>query len=151
VQPYIGLPERHRGGHAQPFDVFISKKSEDFPLAKEVFEFLCSRELRVFLSEESLPQMGSADYMKAIDSALEQAKHLVVVGSRVENLLAGWVEAEWRVFVNEKRSGRKTGNVVTVVSGGLTPERLPMSLRYYEVVTLTRDGLDRLARYVDQG
>jgi hypothetical protein len=70
------------------------------------------------------------------------------VGSKADNLLSGWVEAEWRVSINEKRSGRKQGNVVTVLCHGLTPDLLPMSLRYYEAVPLTEEGLARLAQYV---
>ena len=130
------------------YNVFISKKSEDYPYAKRVYDQLLGEGINTFLSEESLPEIGSAEYMKAIDDALEQADHLIVVGSKPEYLLSGWVEAEWRVFINEKRSGRKTGNIISVVTKDLTPEMLPMSLRYYEVVPLTEEGLGRLLKYV---
>jgi hypothetical protein len=144
-EPDRPLPQTDAHTH---YGVFMSKKSEDYPLAKRVYDFLRSKGANVFLSEESLPAVGSAEYMKAIDAALEQAEHLVVVGSKADNLLSGWVEAEWRVFINEKRSGRKQGNVVTVLCHGLTPDLLPMSLRYYEAVPLTEEGLARLAQYV---
>jgi hypothetical protein len=130
------------------YAVFISKKSQDYPFAKRVYNYLLANGIQAFLSEESLPELGSAEYMKAIDEALEHAIHLVVVGSKPEYLLSGWVEAEWRVFINEKRSGQKAGNVVTMVAGDLLPAKLPMSLRYYEVVPLTDDGLERLLYFV---
>lgn len=52
--------------------------------------------------------------MGEIDLALDSARHLVVVTNCVDNVLASWVEAEWRVFINENRSGRKTGNAITL-------------------------------------
>ena len=66
-------------------------------------------------SEELLPNLGSADYMREIDLALDSARHLVVVTNCVDNVLASWVEAEWRGFINENRSGRKTGNAITLI------------------------------------
>ncbi len=116
------------------YEIFISKKSEDFLIAKKVYDFLTEKGYRVFLSEVSLPAIGSSEYMKAIDEALEHAKHLIVIGTKAENLLSGWVEAEWRVFINEKRSGRKSGNIITVVPVDTSINILPMSLRYYEVI-----------------
>ena len=59
-----------------------------------------------------------------------------------------WVEAEWGFFINEKRSGRKSGNLVTVVTEGLLPKELPPSLRYYEVLSLQPDSFEKLLRYV---
>jgi hypothetical protein len=82
----------------------------------------------------SLPKLGNAEYMKAIDEALESSRHMIVLGTSAEHLRSGWVEAEWRVFLNEKRSGRKSGNVVTVITDGMKIAEVPMSLRYYEVV-----------------
>jgi hypothetical protein len=129
------------------FDVFISHKSSDFAIAKQVSDFLKSNHRRVFLSEESLPNIGSADYMKEIDFALEQAHHIVIVASSTENLQSPWVEAEWRLFINEKRAGRKQGNVVSVLSPSLKPGEIPMSLRYYEVIPLEETHLPRLLQY----
>lgn len=103
-----------------------------------------------FLAEISLPQLGSCDYMKEIDKALEAAKHMVVVGTSLENVMSGWVEAEWRLFINEKRSGRKSGNIVTVINGGLTAAQLPMSLRYFEVLDLKTDNLERIGGYLSE-
>lgn len=71
-----------------------------------------------------------------------------MVGSSVENILSGWVEAEWRVFINEKRSGRKLGNILTIIPGTLHPQHLPMSLRYYEVFQLENALSSRLLEYL---
>ena len=86
--------------------------------------------------------------MKQIDSALKHSENMVVVGSSVEHLMSGWVEADWRLFINEMRSKQKSGNLVTVVSGSLEPRELPMGLRYYEVIPLCEEGLSRLLDYI---
>jgi hypothetical protein len=96
----------------------------------------------------SLPRLGSSDYRKQIDRALEQAYHIIVVTSSRENVESPWVEAEWGLFINEKRSGRKNGNIITLLAEGLSPVILPPSLRYYEVLNLNTAGLTRMLDYV---
>jgi hypothetical protein len=142
------VPERNTAAGEQ-YDVFISHSSRDSALARRLYDFVANNGKRAFLSEVSLPALGNADYMKAIDSALEHSKHLVLVGSSIENLTSGWVEAEWRVFINEMRSGRKKGNFVTLVSPTLQPSSLPLSLRYYEVIPMSEDYLPRVLQYVN--
>lgn len=73
---------------------------------------------------------------------------MIVVTSSRENVEASWVEAEWGFFVNEMRSGRKSGNLVTVVAGELRVADLPPSLRCYEVLPLNTESLAKLLRYV---
>src|SRR5581483_625412 len=99
------------------WDVFISKNSKDGPHARKVHDFLTGRGLKVFLSEVSLPESGSADFGEGIEQAMEECRHLVVVASSKEHLESKWVQAEWRMFLNEVRSGRKSGNVLTVLAG----------------------------------
>jgi hypothetical protein len=134
---------------ATQYDAFISHSSRDASLARKIYDFLASKGKKVFLSEVCLPAIGSAEYMKAIDNALEQSKHLILAGTSLENLSSGWVEAEWRVFINEMRSGRKHGNLVTVVPSDLAPGSLPLSLRYYEVIPISEDFCERVLRYVN--
>ncbi len=128
--------------------VFLSHNHKDYNLAKRVHDHVSNLGSESFLSEETLPQLGSCDYMKEIDKALEDAQHMIVVGTSVENIMSGWVEAEWRLFINEKRSGRKTGNIITVIDENLTHGQLPMSLRYYEVVNLDVESLERIGQYL---
>ena len=132
----------------QPIDVFISRKSEDAPLAKPLYDFLKNKGLRVFDSDHSLPELGNADYQRAIDYALESCEHMIVVGSSVENICSSWVDAEWRLFINEKRSGNKKGNILTVVSPEMNFKSLPVSLRYYEVISMESNNYERIYSYV---
>ena len=82
-------------------DVFLSRKSQDAALAKQLYDFLTAKGLRVFDSAYSLPELGNADYQQAIDHALETCTHMIVVGSSAEYICSSWVDAEWRLFINE--------------------------------------------------
>ncbi|MCC6287490.1 MAG: toll/interleukin-1 receptor domain-containing protein [Chitinophagaceae bacterium] len=129
-------------------DIFISFKSADIELAESIYNYLRSNGLSVFLSSETLPQLGSSDYRKAIDKALDECKHMIVVSSKVEYLNSSWVEAEWGFYVGEKRAGRKKGNILTVVTDDIEIKDLPASLRYYQVIFYSKDNLDQIAAYV---
>ena len=133
---------------AQAFDVFLSHSSKDSLRAKELADALTAAGKRVFFSPDSLPALGSADYMKAIDEALEGSRHFILFGTKKENILSSWVEAEWRLFINEMRSGRKSGNFLTAVAGDLSPAELPLSLRYYEVIPAEGNYAERVLQYV---
>jgi hypothetical protein len=128
--------------------VFISVKSEDFPYAQQVYDFLTGQGIDVFFCRESLQTLGRSDYRHEIDHALEETDHMVVVTSRPENVRSEWVEAEWGIFINEKRSGRKKGNLVTMTAGTMQPSDLPPSLRYYEVIPFNDSGMQLLLKYM---
>lgn len=130
------------------YDVFLSRKSQDAHLAKELYDFLTSKGLKVFDSDHSLQEMGNADYSRAIDEALVNTEHLIVVGSSVENISSPWVEAEWRFFLNRKRSGKAKGNLLTVVTNGIKMDELPPSLQNYEVLENKKDRFNHVWAYV---
>lgn len=134
--------------HQPRWNIFISKNSNDENHARQVHEFLTTNGLNAFLSEVSLPQLGLSDFQEAIEQALEECEHLVVVTSSKENLESRWVRAEWRMFLNELRSGRKTGNVLTVLAGNMTITDLPLSLRSFQVERLTELGLQNVYNYL---
>lgn len=133
---------------ASTIDVFISRKSADASLAKELYHFLITKGLTVFDSDETLPKMGNTDYLEAIDNALVSCRHMIVVGSSVENITSRWVKKEWSSFVNEKMSGRKNGNLLSVITSNLTIDNLPLSLRNNQVITFDNANFDRIAAYV---
>lgn len=131
--------------------VFVCAKSDDYEYAERVYRRLTDAGVATFFGRESLPELGSADYRREIDRALDEVDHMIVVTSSVDHVLALWVEAEWGFFISEKRSGRKRGNLVTVVVGGLKAADLPPSLRYYEVIPFAAsDALDKLLSYVKE-
>ena len=119
------------------FDVFISCKSEDYPLAKGVYDFLMYHGLATFLASESLRQTGNTQYLAEIEDALEECKHLVVFCTNPDYVKSRWVMEEWHMFRNEKLSGRKNGNILTIIADDIEIKSLPLGLRGYEVIKLS--------------
>ena len=69
-----------------------------------------------------------------IDDALDSATHMVIVATKPEYIVSAYVKSEWRTFIEEKRSGRKMGNIVTLIE--FTISELPISLRHFQSFNL---------------
>lgn len=112
------------------YDVFISCKSEDYPFAREVYQYLKRQNYNVFFADTELRKNGDSEYGKIIDKALCSATHMIVISTKPEYICSSYVENEWRVFLEEKRSGRKKGNITTIVNFPI--EFLPIGLRHFQ-------------------
>lgn len=145
-EPSARLPAN--GGQGTSFDVFLSHCSKDAAPAQRLADALGRSGKKVFFSPITLMRLGSTNFMKVIDEALEGSKHFIVFASCVENLRSGWVEAEWRTFINEVRSGRKTGNFLTVLNSQLSFDSLPIAIRQYEVIFADKPYLERVLSYL---
>lgn len=132
----------------QKLDVFISRKSADAPFAKKIYDYLTAQGLSVFESDQSLKELGNADYIKAIDEALVSTTHMIVVGSSANNIKSSWVEAEWLFFLNRKRSGKTSGNLFTVATNSLKLEDVPPNLANYEVIPYNEKNFPIIYNYV---
>lgn len=117
------------------YDIFISYKSEDVLLARRIAQYLKENGKKVFFSEESLPELGKSEYTKAIDDALDNAKHLLVVATDLEYLSTGWIEHEWGFFCFEKIERRKNGEIVLVLDDtiSMNKDEFPASLRHFHI------------------
>jgi len=118
------------------FDIFISHKSEDYKIAKKVYDVLCKKGRKIFLSEITLPAVANTDYTAEISDALDHTKHLIVIADNINKISSGWVKYEWNAFLNEKLSGRKDGNVLTVITDNININELPLGLRQFEVINI---------------
>lgn len=116
------------------YDVFISHKSTCFKSVKTIYDFLKDKGLSVFLSEITLPAISNADYIDEINKALDHSKNMVVFANSATDISCGWIKYEWSSFINEKLSGRKEGNIITVFDSSVSINELPYSLRNFEVV-----------------
>lgn len=58
------------------YDVFISSKSEDYHFVEEVYNFLKTNGLSVFIASEELKKIGEAQYANAIDEVLDDSKRM---------------------------------------------------------------------------
>ena len=117
------------------YDVFISSKSEDYPIAREICRFLESKGYVVFFAEKSIPFGADSLFKKTIDSALDSAMNMIVVCSNPEFLKDGWVYYEWNTFSVEILSGRKSkSNILTIIDISLSVNKLPIGLRSYQAL-----------------
>ena len=98
------------------YDVFISFKNEDSDLAGRIYEYCHKRIKQPFWSKKSLPRLSKSEYSKAIDMALENSKHFIVVLSDLKYLNAEWIKYEMDVFNNEIKEGRKKGSNFVIVA-----------------------------------
>jgi len=116
------------------YDVFISYKNEDKNIATGLFNFLQKNRLSIFLDNRSI---NEADYAKMIDEAIENSKNLIVIISQLEYLTSGWVKYEWQTFNKEILSGRKDGQLFTIIDDDIDIGKLPLTLRNLQVFTLS--------------
>lgn len=136
------------------YDVFISfKKSTpskgltpEAIVAGKVYKLLRERKIRVFYSEESLAECGAGQFTRTIEKALDDAKVFILIGSCRENVESQWVEAEWDSFLNDIRSGHKTGELFILNCGGMKPSDLPLFLRRQQM--FKESEVERLVQFV---
>lgn len=126
-------PGLARAGEAAPerYQVFVSFASEDRAFAREAYTALRERfGETIFFSDVSLDY---GPFGEQIDRALEQARALVLVGTRPEHLRKRWVQYEWGSFHNDVLSARKpeSSSLVAFVDG-LRIDQLPRPFRYYQ-------------------
>ena len=118
------------------YDVFISSKSEDYPIAERVYDFLVANGLSVFLASKELEKIGKDDYSEAIDDALNVTHHMIVVASSIEHITSEWVKYEWRTFCDDLKSGYREGKLFTILDDKLEKKQLPSSIRHKEAFTI---------------
>ena len=117
------------------YDVFISCKSEDYNIGRQVYEFLVNYRdlnLNVFMADKELRKQGNADYGTIIDDALDSSTALIIVSSNADYLkkeTSSYVYEEWHTFVEEIRSGRKKGNIITIFTNEVCLDDVPIALR----------------------
>lgn len=116
------------------YDVFISCKSEDYNIGRQVYEFLTNYRglnISVFMADRELRKRGNADYGTVIDEALDSSTHLIIVASNADYLkeTSTYVYEEWHTFVEEIRSGRKKGNILTIFTDDVDLKDVPIALR----------------------
>lgn len=101
----------------QKYDVFISCKSEDYPLAEKVYDFLVDKGMSVFLASKELRIHGESEYRNVIEKAIFNCSHLIIVASQAEYIESKWVKYEWDLFLDCKLAGKKDGNLITILKG----------------------------------
>jgi len=147
-----------RRSRIMAYDVFISFKNtnergvptQDAKLANEVYNFLRSKGLRVFISTVTLESLGVSNYKKAIDEALDAASIVVAVGTSTENLDSEWVRYEWDGFYNDILTGVKPGGKLFTYVAGMRPAQLPRTLRQTQTFIHSSESLEQLHGFIDR-
>ena len=90
------------------YQVFISYKhtsidgsgiTRDYDLAKDLHETLLQEGIAAFFSDKDL---SDAAFVSEINQALDEARILVLVGTKPEHITSEWVSKEWENFPPER-------------------------------------------------
>lgn len=117
------------------YDAFISYKSENEVLAREVYEFLVKSGKEVFFAPVTLNNIGNSDYTEEIMKAIHHSAHMVLVSDHPAYLSTDWVKKEWEAFLK-----KGTGNLLIVLKGGSSKENvdgLPQILSQKQILKLS--------------
>jgi hypothetical protein len=125
----------------EAFDIFISFKSRDQQIAELLYDFLRKRGFGVFCSSKSIKLLGTSEYSKAIDNALQQSKCLVLIGSDLASFESGWIDYEWRTFQMLLLSNSKKGELFTFTKN-IDPHDLPLGLQTRENIRFSENSLE---------
>lgn len=98
----------------EPFDVFICYKestetgtrTKDSTLAQDIYYQLTQQGLKVFFAKITLEDKIGREYEPYIFAALNSAKVMVVVGTKVEYFNATWVKNEWSRYLKIIKNDR---------------------------------------------
>ena len=99
----------------EPFDVFIcyketdvnGRRTHDSVLAQELYDGLTKEGFKVFFSRITLEDKLGTAYEPYIFAALNSAKVMVVLGTKIEHFNAVWVKNEWSRYLSLIKQGNK--------------------------------------------
>ena len=107
-----------------------------------MYAFLKEKGKEPFLDKVSLPILGDSEYRRSILSALDNSAHFVLVASDLSFSESRWVMQELDLFCDEKREGRKNGNLLLVFPEAVcqricaeNKKSLPIQLRSFEILS----------------
>lgn len=92
----------------EPFDIFICYKesdengnrTKDSVIAQELYDSLTTKGYKVFFARITLESKLGSQYEPIIFAALQSAKVMLAIGSKVEYFDAPWVKNEWSRFLS---------------------------------------------------
>jgi hypothetical protein len=123
-----------RKDDGQKFDVFISHHQEDLSHAVKLYDFLKGAGFNPFLCKKTLHHVGKNTFHSAIEAAIAECEHLVVVCSS-EACFTPWVDREWRLFDSKYLEEGHHGNVIPFLVNGMGAKDIPRgNLRLFDAV-----------------
>jgi len=131
--------------------VFISASSNDYAQAEIFYKFLTEQGTSAFLSDQSLHDLGEADYRKTISAVIEHTQHMVVVTSSKENVTARWVQYEWGLFLNILLDKDRKGNLLTLLVPPMKIKDLPIDLKFLQSFQFSKENFKKIMNYLAPG
>lgn len=143
------------------YDVFISFKNTDgngnptmdSQMARDLYNALEQLDIPTFFSEK-LRKKGEANFKKAIEKALSEARLLVAVGSSRENMEAPWVDKEISTFETYLLNSIKDPTRCTMISyitPDFPPALLPSGLTLRESFTELEPLVEFIVTFLKNG
>ncbi len=129
------------------YDVFISFKDENNELGisdadrnemTDLYYYLRDQGYKVFFSPKSMNEYSGKHYDAYIFNALQNAKVMIVYGSRPEYFTSTWVQNEWTRFLRMEANGHKKNGSCIVVYNGFSPYELPPALRMIQAIDASK-------------
>ncbi len=127
----------------KPYDVFICYKeneegvgrTEDSIIAQDICTYLTNEGLNVFFARITLRAMAGTAYEPYIFAALQSARVMIVIGTKVEYFQAPWVKNEWSRFLAMMRQDK--GKVLIPCYNDMLPEMLPAAFANAEALNIS--------------
>lgn len=128
-----------------PYDVFICYKdsdefenrTEDSVLAQELYYELIKKGYKVFFSRKTLEGKLGIEYEPIIFAALQSAKVMIVLGTKIEHFNAIWVRNEWSRF---SKLSKKSNKTIIPAYRGISPYELPIELSVLQSQDMSKIG-----------
>ena len=132
----------------KPFDIFISYKesdvngqrTEDSLIAHHLYDKLTAKGYKVFYSRMSLKEVVGEEYEPYIYAALNSAKLMILVSTKMEYLESIWVKNEWSRFLQMME--KDTNKHIIIAYKSLNPYEFPNELRGIQGANLSIAGSD---------
>ncbi|MBR1470378.1 MAG: tetratricopeptide repeat protein [Lachnospiraceae bacterium] len=122
----------------KPYDVFISfkqtvegtdEKTEDFEIARNLYDHFTQKGLRVFFSPVVLKEKFGK-YEPIIYAALHSASVMLVVGTSRDHFYANWVRNEWERYLWRMKDEKDL--TIIPIYRGMKVRDIPMELAVYQ-------------------
>ena len=125
----------------------MSMNSIDYGVGERIYSLFERQKRKCFFAPISLQDGGNTEFGAEIDLALDKSTSMIVVASTPEVFDKPYFDQEWRTWVNEKRSGRKIGNLMTAIGNAMTVAQLPLALRMFETAQIEQLGKSEILAY----
>ena len=130
----------------EPFDVFIcykesdanGRRTQDSVLATELYHELTREGFKVFFSRITLEDKLGQEYEPYIFAALNSARVMVVLGTKLEHFNAVWVKNEWSRYLALIKNGAK--KTLIPAYRDMDPYNLPEEFSHLQAQDMSKLG-----------